>query len=1318
MTDARTSEENWRERESRGAKKKKKKKKTKEEKRRKRREEKRRRGSGGEEREREREREREGGKDMSLRQRGVAATVEVGRATTGALASSSSSSSSHAFLLSRDTKSGRSGLAQSHAWPGGVSQASSRKSFFTCMHGVEQPKGVKKLAESILRDVRERERGGRTLGKDFNTDFSKFPKPLPFSLLSHTRSMSTPTRDRDKTGTATATATHGGVKKWNKSSLLTKSINTSVLTQTERDDLLELGFPLEEVATARAAQAAESTNASAGGELKQSLDSSRRQLVHVLYQHWKNNNEGERAAGLEAFSASDLMEEEDGNENAFRWEDEYNFPADTAGLESNMRWETYYEDVCKNTPAEKIQQQIELEGKASAKAAQEYKNAWNEACKRGGANQMAPLNNLVLSWFGPLTEAIRETQKGISKARANPGTNKKCAEPFMCILDAEELSFLTINAALTWTLQKHRKTLDQTNFSMPCSVRKAKIAEFLGRVVETEVGLKLMKERIKSKLLKSKSNHEEEAFKGVAESNASRRNSKKIKRNKELEKYLQNILGKLEFDKPNRMESIVRYLVHCNDKFFDGDLLPTWDTTIQVKVGAKLVDMLTETAMVTHESFEGEEYPAFKFARLGRGRNVDWNGPEIVHIKKQAEFLTCSDEMLKVVENHLEVFSVLHPKYMPMVMPPIPWTSCYSGGYLTHKTFVMRVRGSRLQKEYVKEADALGGTSGHSPLSDHSYRFDQVQELGAFEEDYQMVDESGGHYPYIHGVGEGEIEEAVGSSFSVGYGKKGMGPVYDALNSLGVTPWKINKKVFDVVKEVWEGDQEDLRLLTDLPRRGEKGEFSQPEERFRMSSSKHNLTLGSLSESPYEESVRLAQNRRILRENRENHSQKCDFLYKFQTAKEFMDEESIYFPHNMDFRGRAYPMHPYLNHLGSDLCRSMLKFKEEKPIGDNGLRWFFIHIANLCGANKMSLDAREEYGKDSLDAIMDSARNPVNGSRWWAEAENPYQCLATCFEIAEALDSGNPSTFSSDIPIHQDGSCNGLQHYAALSRDEEGARSVNLLPCDEPFDVYSRVAALVAEAVERHAYDPSSNLHNEALNLLGEVDRKLVKQTVMTSVYGVTFVGARQQIASRLKERGWTDKDKIYKTSKVATQLTMDALDAAFKNAKDTMKWLGDCASIISKSGEPVSWTTPLGLPVVQPYRKKRKFVVITTNQRLILQKSNEDLPVSSLKQRTAFPPNYVHSLDSSHLLMTASECHSRGITFAGVHDSFWTHACSVDEMNEVLRERFISLHEQPLLENLLAEFREGNPKLAFPPVPELGSLKLEQVEDAKYFFS
>lgn len=43
----------------------------------------------------------------------------------------------------------------------------------------------------------------------------------------------------------------------------------------------------------------------------------------------------------------------------------------------------------------------------------------------------------------------------------------------------------------------------------------------------------------------------------------------------------------------------------------------------------------------------------------------------------------------------------------------------------------------------------------------------------------------------------------------------------------------------------------------------------------------------------------------------------------------------------------------------------------------------------------------------------------------------------------------------------QDGSCNGLQHYAALGRDLEGGKSVNLVPSDQPQDVYKGVAEAV-----------------------------------------------------------------------------------------------------------------------------------------------------------------------------------------------------------------------------------------------------------------
>lgn len=54
----------------------------------------------------------------------------------------------------------------------------------------------------------------------------------------------------------------------------------------------------------------------------------------------------------------------------------------------------------------------------------------------------------------------------------------------------------------------------------------------------------------------------------------------------------------------------------------------------------------------------------------------------------------------------------------------------------------------------------------------------------------------------------------------------------------------------------------------------------------------------------------------------------------------------------MDFRGRVYPVPPHLNHLGSDLARSMLVFAESRPLGPKGLDWLKIHLINLTGLKK------------------------------------------------------------------------------------------------------------------------------------------------------------------------------------------------------------------------------------------------------------------------------------------------------------------------------------------------------------------------------
>ena len=89
-------------------------------------------------------------------------------------------------------------------------------------------------------------------------------------------------------------------------------------------------------------------------------------------------------------------------------------------------------------------------------------------------------------------------------------------------------------------------------------------------------------------------------------------------------------------------------------------------------------------------------------------------------------------------------------------------------------------------------------------------------------------------------------------------------------------------------------------------------------------------------------------------------------------------------------------------------------------------------------------------------------------------------------------------------------------------------------------------------------------------------------------------------------------------------------------------------------------------------------------------------------------------------MMLTAIECYRQNVTFAGVHDSFWTHAGSVDALNRILREQFYELHSRPLIQELREQFQEAykDTGVEFPPVPENGDFDLKEILDAQYFFN
>ncbi|KAK4125647.1 DNA/RNA polymerase [Parathielavia appendiculata] len=655
-----------------------------------------------------------------------------------------------------------------------------------------------------------------------------------------------------------------------------------------------------------------------------------------------------------------------------------------------------------------------------------------------------------------------------------------------------------------------------------------------------------------------------------------------------------------------------------------------WPLAIKAKVGAVLLGALLDTAKVVVYREHPDTKERVAQAQPAFTRNVQFKKGRRVGMIQPNRTLV---ELMKR-EPRGEALA----RHLPMLVEPVPWSKFDKGGFLSTPSNLIRLKNHEKDQRIYAEA----------------------------------------------AIERGDMEQMM----------KG-------LDVLGKTAWRINRPVFDVMLEAWNTGEE----FANLPALDPKIPIP-PEPDSTDDPMKKRLWLRA---------VKVAEN-----EKSGLHSVRCFMNFQLEIARAFRDQ-TFYFPHNLDFRGRAYPLPTYLNHMGADHMRGLLIFAKGRPLGKSGLSWLKVHLSNVFGFDKASLQEREDFATKNLENIFDSADNPLTGNRWWLRAEDPWQCLATCFELKAALSSPNPAAFVSHLPVHQDGTCNGLQHYAALGGDTWGAQQVNLLPGERPSDVYSAVAQLVQEHVRKDI----ENGNDFARAIDGKITRKVVKQTVMTNVYGVTFVGAKKQVHKQLDSL-YPDMEKetgvssTVLASYIASKIFV-ALSTMFRGAHDIQHWLGEIGSRVCRamtpeqldrlaeaSGEVVVkkkvpkggeeefaaqfrntlvWTTPLRMPVVQPYRKSSTRLISTCLQNLALTTSDRDDPVNRRKQLQAFPPNFIHSLDASHMMLSALECHEIGLTFAAVHDSFWTHAADVDAMNAVIRNSFIRIHQEDVIGRLKSEF-------------------------------
>ena len=530
----------------------------------------------------------------------------------------------------------------------------------------------------------------------------------------------------------------------------------------------------------------------------------------------------------------------------------------------------------------------------------------------------------------------------------------------------------------------------------------------------------------------------------------------------------------------------------------------------------------------------------------------------------------------------------------------------------------------------------------------------------------------------------------------------------DAVNAIQSVGLKINGDILPIIRKAYEINHLNVT---------EKGEHQRKFKKIPPSSLPSGLTK---------------------KEGYQYKSLQSTFMSDMNEARAFVNEERLYLPAFLDFRGRVYAV-PSLNHQAADWMKSVWMFAEGKPIDTvEAGNWLKIHLANTGDFNKISkasFQDRIKWVDDNHDRIMSFGLDPFSDAEWFYGddgASEPFGFAAACMEYRKWQLQG--SAYICHLPVAIDGSNSGLQHFSAMARDTFTGSAVNLIPTDKPQDVYQKAADLLIEILKN---DPDP-LAKEWLDF--GITRKTTKRSTMTICYGSRKGGVtKSNSTNKMELFGWAEQlmsdiisEKMHKFQNPMKSAVFLAnhLDTVLRQIApkpmEVMDWLQHVSSILCKENIPVTWWTPLSFPVYNAYYKVRetqldiKVKGKRVRNRFVYGYTDKLIPS---KQRTSMSPNFVHSCDATHLQMAALRAKDNDVnSFLLIHDSFSCLPSDMEKFSRIVKETFVELYMNwdPLQDiyqrtlELLPDSKKD--KLKLPPT--FGDLDLSKTVNSDYAFA
>ena len=452
----------------------------------------------------------------------------------------------------------------------------------------------------------------------------------------------------------------------------------------------------------------------------------------------------------------------------------------------------------------------------------------------------------------------------------------------------------------------------------------------------------------------------------------------------------------------------------------------------------------------------------------------------------------------------------------------------------------------------------------------------------------------------------------------------------------------------------------------------------------------------------------------------------------------------------LDFRGRVYARDAFFSYQSSDLARGHLMFAEQKVMTERGYEHLSVHIANsynqtyeqkdLRGLNwltedyltdlieddipgisvdKMSRTDRIQWTDEHLELFRAIADDPIGHSKIWRNAEKPWVFLSLCFELVSFWRSiAEGEEYLSQIPIAIDGSSNGTQHLAAMSKDEVAGRMVGLIPMDKPIDFYIVVAKGII----------NRNVGTDLGALLAKIPMKLMRKGIskrgtMTKAYDAGVKCIADIIYKDCYDAGMTKKYGI--TKSIAKKLSKDLVDTYNAICYGPVEIKNYLQALVhhqmdETEATQIEWWTPSDFHVIsEKYISRKHKVNLPFTQGVICAVIREftDMPATH-ELVSGISPNWVHSMDASHMSLVINSLNELGITsFGAIHDSFSVHAEDIDDLLYVTKDIFIDMYEGDVFKEMKEQL-VGLYSTFMEEPPKEGNLDLSKVMGSDYFFS